>query len=209
MNKQMRNAEATKERILEAAMTEFSTYGIAGARVERIAKTAGCNKNLIYIYFESKETLFTTVLSNYLVPAYDDLVFTPDDLGGYAARVFDFSMANPALMRLLAWFSLEQKIDSPTERGSSHAAKVSALTQAQEAGRVGTALPPEFLLTIVMTLATAWTAANPFGLSLEPDAVKNHDLLKERIASVVRLISSASDLCGCGTPPAPQTSDSV
>lgn len=58
----MRNAEATRERILEAATAEFSAYGIAGARVDRIAKTAGCNKNLIYIYFENKETLFTTVL---------------------------------------------------------------------------------------------------------------------------------------------------
>lgn len=40
----MRNAEATRERILEAAMAEFSAFGIAGARVDRIAKTAGCNK---------------------------------------------------------------------------------------------------------------------------------------------------------------------
>ena len=57
----MRNAEATRERILEAALAEFSAYGIAGARVDRIAQAAGCNKNLIYIYFEDKETLFTTV----------------------------------------------------------------------------------------------------------------------------------------------------
>ncbi|MDR1074995.1 MAG: TetR family transcriptional regulator [Xanthomonadaceae bacterium] len=191
---QVRNAEATKERILEAAMAEFSSYGIAGARVDRIAKTAGCNKNLIYIYFENKETLFTTVLSHYLVPAYDDLAFTPDDLGGYAGRVFDFSMAHPALMRLLAWFSLEQKTNSPEERSSSHAAKVLALSKAREAGYVGNAFPPEFLLTVVMTLATAWTAANPFGLSLEPDAIQDRDKLKKRIAAAVRLIASAQDV---------------
>jgi len=58
----MRNAEA-KERILQAAMAKFSAYGIAGARVDRIAKTAGCNKNLIYTYFKNKETLFTTIPS--------------------------------------------------------------------------------------------------------------------------------------------------
>ena len=33
-----RNAEATKERILDAALAEFSAYGIAGARVDRIAQ---------------------------------------------------------------------------------------------------------------------------------------------------------------------------
>ncbi|MDR3482890.1 MAG: TetR family transcriptional regulator [Burkholderiaceae bacterium] len=190
---QVRNAEATKERILEAAMVEFSTYGIAGARVDRIAKAAGCNKNLIYIYFENKETLFTTVLSHYLVPAYDDLAFTPDDLGGYAGRVFDFSMAHPALMRLLAWFSLEQKTNSPSERSSSHASKVLALSQARVAGHVGGGFPPEFLLTVVMTLATAWTAANPFGLSLEPEAIQNSGMLKRHITAAVRLIANAQD----------------
>ena len=46
----MGNAEAMRERILEAASAEFSAYGVAGARVDRIAKAAGCNKNLIYIY---------------------------------------------------------------------------------------------------------------------------------------------------------------
>src|SRR5690242_10400109 len=104
----MRNAEATREKILEAAMAEFSAYGIAGARVDRIAQAAGCNKNLIYIYFENKETLFTTVLEKHLTRAYEDLPFTPDDLPGYATRVFDLAMANSDLMRLMAWFSLEQ-----------------------------------------------------------------------------------------------------
>ena len=103
------NAEATKERILKAAMAEFSAYGIAGARVDRIANTAGCNKNLIYIYFENKETLFTTVLEKNILRVYEDLAFTPEDLPGYAMRVFDFAMAHPDLMRLMVWSSLEQK----------------------------------------------------------------------------------------------------
>ena len=37
----MRNAEASRERILDAALAEFSAYGIAGARVDRIAQAAG------------------------------------------------------------------------------------------------------------------------------------------------------------------------
>jgi hypothetical protein len=42
----MRNAHATSELILKAAMDEFSAFGIAGARIERIAITAGFNKTL-------------------------------------------------------------------------------------------------------------------------------------------------------------------
>ena len=40
----MRNADATREKILDAAMKEFSAYGIAGARVDRIERTANCIK---------------------------------------------------------------------------------------------------------------------------------------------------------------------
>src|SRR5215470_14359674 len=105
----MRNAAVTRERILEAALAEFSAHGIAGARVDRIAQTAGCNKNLIYIYFEDKETLFRTILHKHLMRVHEEHPFTPDDLPAYAAKVFDFVMANPDLMRLMAWSALEEK----------------------------------------------------------------------------------------------------
>jgi len=188
----MRNAEATRERILEAAMAEFSAYGIAGARVDRIAKTAGCNKNLIYIYFESKETLFTTILQKHLMRMYEELPFTPDDLPGYAVRAFDFAMAHPDLMRLMAWSGLEQRAGGQAERAASWDKKVAALLKAQEAGQLRTTFSPSFLLIAVITLATAWTAANPFGLSLDPDAATRPAALRASIADAVRLISNAT-----------------
>ncbi len=188
---QMRNAEATRERILEAAMAEFSAYGIAGARTRSIAKTAGCNKNLIYIYFENKETLFTAVLQKHLTSVYEEVPFTPDDLPGYAARVFDFTMAHPDLMRLMMWFSLEQKADTPVERGAALGVKVAALKKSQNAGQVGTTFSPGFLLTAIMALATAWTAANPFGPSLNPEAVKKPAALRRNIAEAVRLLAES------------------
>lgn len=188
----MRNAEATRERILEAAMAEFAAYGIAGARVDRIAKTAGCNKNLIYIYFESKETLFTTILQKHLMRMYEELPFTPDDLPGYAVRAFDFAMAHPDLMRLMTWSSLEQRAGGQAERAASWGKKVAALLKAREAGQLRTTFSPSFVLIAVITLATAWTAANPFGISLDPDAAKRPAALRASIADAVRLISNAT-----------------
>src|SRR5258708_33949053 len=102
----MRNAEASRERILEAALAEFSGHGIAGARVDRIARTAGCNKNLIYIYFEDKDALFNTILCKHISRIHEEQPFTPDDLPGYAAKAFDWPLTNPDLMRLLAWSAL-------------------------------------------------------------------------------------------------------
>jgi AcrR family transcriptional regulator len=182
----MRNAAVTRERILEAATAEFSAFGIAGARVDRIAKTAGCNKNLIYIYFDSKEALFTTVLRKQLASGYEEVAFTPDDLPGYAARVFDFSMAHPELMRLMTWFSLEQKAESPAERAATRDSKLAALVKAQKVGQLGATFPPEFILTAIMVLATAWTAANPFRPPLNDDSPKRSAALRRSIAEAVR-----------------------
>ena len=187
----MRNAAATKERILEAALAEFSAHGIAGARVDRIARTAGCNKNLIYIYFEDKETLFTTVLRKHLLRIHEERPFTPADLPGYAAKVFDWAMANPDLMRLMAWFTLEQKAMASAERVATLDAKLAALTEAQKAGQVGTAFPPDFLLNAVMSLATAWSVASPFGPSVNPKAAEHPAALRESLVEAVRLLANA------------------
>src|SRR5215471_14337227 len=187
----MRTSEATKERILEAALAEFSAHGIAGARVDRIAQAARCNKNLIYIYFTDKETLFTTVLRKHLMRIHEERPFTPDDLPGYAAKVFDWAMANPDLMRLMAWFALEQKAKAPAERVAIVDAKVAALTEAQDAGRVGTAFPPDFLLIAVMSLATAWSVASPIGPSLAPKAAERPAALRESLIEAVRLLANA------------------
>lgn len=56
-----RSAE-TRSRILDAALSEFAANGLAGARTEQIATTAGVNKALIYYYFESKEKLYSAAL---------------------------------------------------------------------------------------------------------------------------------------------------
>jgi TetR/AcrR family transcriptional regulator len=55
-------AAETRARILDAALGEFSTHGLAGARTDRIANSAGVNKALLYYYFESKENLYLAAL---------------------------------------------------------------------------------------------------------------------------------------------------
>jgi AcrR family transcriptional regulator len=184
-------ADETKARILEAALDEFSTHGVAGARVDRIAATAGCNKNLLYVYFGSKENLFTTVLERHLVRVYEDIPFTPDDLPGFAGRVFDFAMTRPDLMRLLAWSTLEQSTRHPDGRAVSHDSKIDALAQAQADHRVDPAFSPAFLVTTVMSLASSWSAAFPFGVAMHPDQPPPLDDLREQVMRAIRRLTSA------------------
>jgi TetR/AcrR family transcriptional regulator len=58
----VRDAEKTKQQILDAAELEFAKHGLKGARTDEIAKAAGVASRMIYYYFESKEGLYQTVL---------------------------------------------------------------------------------------------------------------------------------------------------
>ncbi len=64
-----RNPEVTKRSILDAAIGEFSTFGLGGARVDRIAERAGANKRMLYHYFGNKDALFLAALEE----AYADI----------------------------------------------------------------------------------------------------------------------------------------
>ena len=57
-----RDADRSQKDILDAALAEFASHGLGGARMDRIADRAGINKRLIYYYFENKESLFLAVL---------------------------------------------------------------------------------------------------------------------------------------------------
>ncbi|MGA8865322.1 MAG: helix-turn-helix domain-containing protein, partial [Candidatus Sulfotelmatobacter sp.] len=54
--------EESRAAILQAAAQEFAEYGIAGARIDAIAREARVNKALLYYYFKDKETLHSAVL---------------------------------------------------------------------------------------------------------------------------------------------------
>ncbi|MFC4532155.1 TetR family transcriptional regulator [Sphaerisporangium dianthi] len=181
----MSKAEATRERILDAALEEFSAYGIAGARVDRIARNAGCNKNLIYIYFESKEKLFTTVLQRHLADVNLRMPFTPADIPGFAGKVYDFATAHPQIIRLLAWSTLEQSAELPASRAVSFQEMAAAVADGQREGRINPAFPPEFLMTTLMAVATSWSPAFPFGTSTRRPAP---EVLRENIVKAITLL---------------------
>lgn len=61
-NRSVRDAEATKQRILDAAEAEFSRHGLKGARIDAIARGAGVTTAMIHYYFDNKEGLYKTVL---------------------------------------------------------------------------------------------------------------------------------------------------
>lgn len=61
-----RDPDATRQRILSAAVKEFSAEGYSGARVDAICKRARANPRMIYHYFGDKDGLYVTVLEHVL-----------------------------------------------------------------------------------------------------------------------------------------------
>jgi len=67
---QRRNADATRAKILLAALNEFSERGLPAASTDDIAERCGVNKRMIYYYFGSKEGLYLAALES----VYEKLV---------------------------------------------------------------------------------------------------------------------------------------
>jgi AcrR family transcriptional regulator len=62
--RRVRDAEASRARIFEAAAAEFAAHGFAGAKVDRIAARARANKAMIYYHFASKAGLYRAVVGD-------------------------------------------------------------------------------------------------------------------------------------------------
>lgn len=73
-------AEITRAQILKAALREFAQLGLAGARVDVIARRAGVNKQVLYYHFGNKEGLFRATLAFvYNQPFPDEIISRKKD----------------------------------------------------------------------------------------------------------------------------------
>jgi AcrR family transcriptional regulator len=153
-----RNSKATKELLLAAASEEFSEYGLAGARIDRIAERAGANKRLLYVYFGDKDQLFGTVLARHIEALMESIPLKDGDLTAFAAARFDFMLANPQVSRLSSWRILERSEPTVAER-QTFEERVASVAAAQEAGRIRSDIPAIDLFAIVLRMTDSWLGA--------------------------------------------------
>ncbi|GAA0382185.1 hypothetical protein GCM10009530_36190 [Microbispora corallina] len=156
-----RDPDATRARLLRAATDEFAAHGIAGARVDRIGAAAKANKALIYTYFGNKDGLFDAVMDAHVTRLLDEVPFTPDDLPGYAGRLFDYLLGHPHQLRLATWHRLERAGTGRAPEGLSDSMRRKTEALAQAARPRSGDFAPEDLLVFVLALASAWTPASP------------------------------------------------
>lgn len=79
------------DQLLDAAQVVFAREGLRGASLRAIAREAGCDPALIYYHFESKEAMFTALLTRRLPPLVESLkrIADPRDLRPTPLRLWD------------------------------------------------------------------------------------------------------------------------
>jgi len=157
----IRDAAATRARLLAAARREFAAFGIAGARVDRIAADAASNKAQIYHYFGSKEQLFDAVFTAVVDELVHELPLDVDDLPGYAARLAEHYEQHPDVLRLVTWQRLERSNEPQAIAVKASTAKIPEIAQAQADGRLSDRYPADVLLHAVMHIAALWATTSP------------------------------------------------
>lgn len=132
----------TPERILAAAIEEFVEFGLAGARVDRIADRAGANKALLYRHFGSKEALFDAAVQA-MATRFDQIRRTlPDTLEARLPYYFQRATEDQKWIRLLQWEALHTG-DGPTVNEDERRAHMRKAVDGVRADQAAGILPPD------------------------------------------------------------------
>ncbi|MFJ1460139.1 TetR family transcriptional regulator [Nocardia sp. N2S4-5] len=147
-----RDPEATRARIFDAATQEFAAYGIAGARVDRIARNAKANKQLIYAYFGDKQQLFHQVLEKAMLDVAASVSTDIDDIDAWVDAHIDYHRKHPEFLRLQMWEALEldpDEVSAGELRAARYLDKTTKVEDAQRRGLLRPDLPAGYLLTLL------------------------------------------------------------
>jgi AcrR family transcriptional regulator len=174
---------------MEAATGEFARYGIAGARMDRVASQAQASKERIYAYFGNKDDLFDAVYSVSVKDTMDAVRFDAADLPGYAGRMFDYFADHPQAQRLSTWYRLERPDGAAlTAVIQANKTRLKTLAGAQAGGRLSRHFTPAQLLTLIQAMAVSWGTMNP-EFAAAASRVSRRDRHRAVVDAVCRLVA--------------------
>lgn len=151
-----------KSRIVGAAADEFARVGYVGARIERIAEAAGCNRSLIYFYFGNKAGLFEAALDEAAEHRENAMAAQPSTLAEGLTYWFGQNMAEPRRIRLIMQEALAPPLPGalPERRRHYLARQLGVVKAFQAGGLLRSDLEPEHLLTLFLAV-TSFPACFP------------------------------------------------
>lgn len=147
--------ENTRQRILAAAHKAFTEVGLAGARVDRIAESAGVNKRMLYHYFESKEGLFREMVRRNLLELSEAEAIAPKNFGEALVFWQELLRMNPDWIRISLWEALSygsEEIIGEDERRPFWQKAVGEVRQEQLTGNIASELDSDLLQLYLFAL---------------------------------------------------------
>jgi len=148
LRRRQRRGEHTRERILEAATTEFALHGLEGASIRAIARRAGVSHTRFVYYFDSKEGLWQAVAlrtisdltSRYVAPLTQrGKIEDADLLKLLWTEYIRFSYENPQVSWIMSHLARERtdskwRVDRDIKPAHDRTAQL--IRSAQRAGRM-------------------------------------------------------------------------
>ncbi|GAA4265578.1 TetR family transcriptional regulator [Frondihabitans peucedani] len=147
-----------RERILLAAHTEFAERGLAGARVDTIARSAEASKERLYAHFATKRDLFDAALGASVDRWVAAVPFDARDLSSWASRLYLHFSEHVDDARLLLWGQIEG-VTLASPGAVDHAeleARRQGVRDAQATGIISSDWRSEEVLTMTFGLVLSW-----------------------------------------------------
>ena len=196
--------EESRAAILNAAVKEFAREGVAGARTDAIARSAGVNKALLYYYFKDKESLYQAVLDDVFsgarsaVHAALSQPLPPRNrLAAYLSAHFNYIASHAPYHRLVqAEFLRAGRDPSRLQQIAKQYfqpifSELSALLKAGEkSGDFRAVDPVQFIPSMIAVIVFYFTTAPVIQMMTGADPL-SPECLAERRAAVIDFISAA------------------
>jgi TetR/AcrR family transcriptional regulator len=196
--------EQSRAAILKAAVREFAREGVAGARTDAIAQSAGVNKALLYYYFRDKEALYQAVLDEVfggvraaIHHALSQELPPRERLASYVRAHFDYIASNPLYPRVVLAEFLRAGRDSsrlePVVKNYFRPIFLelsTLLNEGFESGDFRRVNPIHFIPSMIAVIVFYFNAVPIMKLMTGVDPL-SPERLAERRAAVVDFISSA------------------
>jgi AcrR family transcriptional regulator len=171
----VRTTTELRDTILAAARSEFARYGLAGARIDRIAKAAAASKERLYAHFTDKEALFRSVVAADMAEFFAAVTLRGDALPEFVGDIYDLTCRRPEHLRMMTWASLEGlALDPPSIANGEPVVTrdIGVIEAAQAAGQVDAGWEPMDLLVMLFGIGLAWAQSpHPDALAVDPAIV--------------------------------------
>lgn len=173
MNSVPSGVRNTRTAIIAAATREFADLGFAGARVARIAESAGVNKQLIFYYFGSKRGLYeelTRKVASVYSAGVSSTTGAAPTLKQLVENLFRGLAESPEAVRL--YFQVLTDAGSPSAAGVTDVIPDirTAVIVGQGRGQIRDDLDPDYVARQIILLLVGYFLFEPVMFDADSEA---------------------------------------